>query len=421
MQNLFNIVDMIFVGRLGPAAVGAVAMSGVLLGIAMMLMMGVSAGSIAMVSRFFGAGNKEEAETVAMQSLFLAILVSVIIAVGGYLLAAPCLRILGAKEEVVILGKSYIQILSLGSFFIFFSISLNSSLRGAGDTVTPLKILALATILNIVLDPILIFGLFGFPKLGVAGSALATIIARAIAVIVLFYLLFRGRTVLRLDFHELKPDLRIIRRMVKIGGFASLEMFLIEISMVIIMRIVAIYGTFAVAAYGIGMRVRMLAMMPGFGLAQASSTLVGQNLGAGKPTRAEKSGWLACGFTEIIALIIGILFFIFANGIIRIFNTHPEVVQIGGSCLRYLSVALIFMPAAIIFGHALSGAGDTQSPMGITGIALLGVRIPLALIFSQTLALNTNGIWLAIVISQALGGTMMALRFAQGKWKHKNI
>jgi len=421
LQNLFNIVDMIFVGRLGPAAVGAVAMAGVLIGIPMMLMMGISAGSIALISRFWGAGKKEDAETVAMQSLLLAILVSVIIAISGYLFAVPLLRILGAKQEMVALGKPYIQILSLGCFFMFFSLSLNSALQGAGDVLTPLKIMALGTILNIILDPILIFGLLGFPRMGVAGSAFATVIARGIGVIVLFWLLFRGHTFLWLDLRKLKPDLDIIWRMVRIGFFASVEVFLRETSMLILMRIVAIYGTFAVAAYGIGTRVRMLAMMPGFGLARAASTLVGQNLGAGKPQRAQKSAWLACGFYEIIMCSLGVVFFVLANGIIKIFNAHPEVVQIGTSYLRYFSPALVFMGAAIVLSQALSGAGDTKSPMVITGIALLGVRIPLALIFSQTLNLGTNGIWLAMLGSQVLGGILMMLKFVEGRWQHKRV
>ncbi len=418
LQNTFNIVDMIFVGRLGPEAIAAVAMGGILLGIIMIVLMGISIGTTAMIARAIGAKNIAEAENIATQSLFMGVVGSIIFGFLGFFLAEPLLVLFGATGKVVSLGVFYIKICSLGSITMFLLFLINAILRGAGDAIRPMKFLMVSTGVNIILDPILIFGMFGLPALGVGGSALATVIARTVGMVWGLSTILKGHSIIHLKLNRARLKFATMFQMLRTGTFASLQMAARQISGLILMRIVAIFGVLAVAAYGIGIRVFMLVMMFGFGFAQSATTLVGQNLGAAKPERAEKSAWLATGFFEIIAIIFALTFVIFAKEIITIFNTNPEVIKIGASYLRFLSFTFIFIALSLVLGRAFMGAGDTLSPLVITGISLFGFQIPLAFLLSRNLAMGTNGIWLAIAISNAVQGLMMTAWFKQGKWKN---
>lgn len=417
LQNTFNIVDMIFVGRLGPAAIAAVSMNGILLGVIWTLIMGISLGTVAMVARFIGARRFEEADNVAMQSLFMGILGSIPITLIGFFLAGPILQLLGARGEVLSLGISYLRIISLGSITMFLPFITGSTLRGAGDVYTPMKILGFATILNIILDPLFIFGFWGFPRWGVAGSALATVLSQGVGALILLYILFRGLSVLHVSLKKARLNLQMMWRISKIGVFGSLQMVIWNVSDLVLMRIVAIYGTFAVAAYGIGMRVIFVVMMPGFSLAQSAATLVGQNLGAKKPARAERSVWIAAGLYEIIMVGSTAILIIFARNIVSIFNLTPEIVRIGSNYIRFISLTFFFMALSIVLSRAMNGAGDTVSPMVITGISLFILRIPLVLFLAKSWA--TTGIWAGIAISNVVQGLITAFWFTRGRWKHK--
>lgn len=419
LQNTFNIVDMIFVGRLGPAAIAAVSMNGILLGVIWTLIMGISLGTVAMVARFIGARRFKEADNVAMQSLFMGILGSIPITIAGFFLAGPILQVLGAREEVLSLGISYLRIVSLGSITMFLPFITGSTLRGAGDAYTPMKILGFATILNIILDPLFIFGFWGFPRWGVAGSALATVLSQGVGALILLYILFRGHSVLHLNLKKARLNLQMMWRIAKIGVFGSLQMVMWNISDLVLMRIVAIYGTFAVAAYGIGMRVIFVVMMPGFSLAQSAATLVGQNLGAEKLVRAERSVWVAAGFYEVIMVVSTAILIIFAGNIVSIFNLNPEIVKVGSSYIRFISSTFFFMALSIVLSRAMNGAGDTLSPMVITAISVFVLRIPLVLFLAKSWA--TTGIWTGIAISNVAQGLITTFWFTRGRWKHKAI
>jgi len=307
----------------------------------------------------------------------------------------------------------------VGSFTIFLGFILNSILRSAGDAFTPMIVLGISTVINIVLDPFFIFGLWIFPRLGVAGSALATIIARGIGVALLFWVFHQGHSIIHLKIKHVKLDFSIMWRIIKIGVFGSVQAVLRNISGLLLMRLVAVYGTFAIAAYVVGMRLRMIVMMPGFGLAIASATLVGQNLGAGKPRRAEKTTWITVGIGISIMTFFGIIYIIFAQNIIAFFNDNPEVVKIGITYLYVIGGTLGFIGLSIILGRALNGAGDTISPMIITAIGLLAFRIGLAFLFSWKWGLI--GIWLGIAASSVIQGLMIAFWFNTGRWKFKEI
>jgi putative MATE family efflux protein len=432
LQDAFNIVDMIFVGKIGPDAIAAVGMSGILLGMTFIVSIGISTGTVAMVSRFIGAQKHGAAENVTMQSLIMGILFSIGLAAIGYPLAEPVLRLLGAKGDVIPLGVSYFRISLLGSFTMFLSYTLSSALRGAGDAMTPMIIFGFSTVLNIILDPFLIFGIWIFPRLEVAGSALATVIARGIGLVVFLWGFLSGNFVLRLKLSDAKIDLDIMKRIIKIGAFGSIQAILRNLSGLILMRIVAFYDKKmhlaeisttaempAVTAYTIGMRLRMIVMMPGFGVANAVAPLVGQNLGAGKPKRAEKSAWVGVAFGAGIMVFLGIIYIIFGNPILRAFTQNPEVIRIGVVYVRIQAITYGFIGLSIILGRGFSGAGDTLPPMVFTGISLLGFCIPMVIVMGNWLGII--GIWIGIAASNVIQATMMAFWFLRGKWKEKEV
>ena len=226
LWDLFNIVDMIFVGKLGPSAIAAVSMCGIMMGIIFTVAIGITTGSVALISRSIGAKDYRTADKVVTQTIFLAVSASVIMGTGGYFLASPAIRLLGARGDVVFLGTQYFRIISVGSSTIFITFALTSALRGAGDAVTPMKVLALSTILNIILDPLLIFGLWAFPKMGVAGSALATVISRGIGMLLLINIFLKGHSYFHLKLKDLNLDIGTMWRIVKIGFFGSLQVLL---------------------------------------------------------------------------------------------------------------------------------------------------------------------------------------------------
>ncbi len=419
LQNAFSIVDMKFVGKLGPSALAAVGMSGLVLGMLFVAILGIYMGTIALVARFIGAKNQTEAENVAMQSLFLGLFCYVAIAAIGYPTAPTILKMLGAGEDIIKEGVPYIRILFLGSIMMIVGVVLSSVLRAAGDAITPLIILAVSTALNIALDPVLIFGWWGFPALGVAGSAWATVIARSVGTLVLLWLFLRGRAVINLRVKNAKVDFPLIWRIIRIGIFASIQGIMRTTSGIFLMPIVNNYGTSAMAAYTLGMRLRMVVMMPGFGLGSAVSTLVGQNLGAGKPERAERTAWITAGIGAALMTFFGIIFIVFSKNIIGFFSTDPDVMKTCVSYMNIIACTFGFIGLGIIFSRAFSGAGDTISPLVITAIGFVGLRISLSILLSSLIGLK--GVWYGVTISTVVQGLMAAFWFNTGRWKSKQI
>jgi len=371
LQTTFNIVDMLFVGRLGPAAIAAVSLAGVITMFLMTIAIGLATGTQAMISRFIGAKDQQQAEVVAIQSLFLGIFSSFFLSIIGLFLSQFLLELVGAKGEVLSLGKGYLQIMFSGIYTVFLLFLVSAIFQGVGNTVTPMKILLFSTVSNIVFDPLLIFGIWFFPHWGVNGAAAATVTARGLGMLTGIYLLFKGKSGIYLHLQKVRIDLGMMWRIIRIGLFASLQASLRNISQIVVARIVASFGTYAIAAYGIGMRVRMVVMMPGFGLAAATAVLVGQNLGAKNPQRAEKSGLISSLLYSLFMVFTGSLFHIFAQPIISAFNPQPDVVRIGVNYLHVLTLSFVFLGIAIVLSRAMNGAGDTISPMVITGFTFL--------------------------------------------------
>lgn len=417
LQDLFSMVDLYFVGQLGHIEVAALSMAGTVVSILVMIVQGIAIGTTALVAHSIGEKNYDRADAILGQSFLLSTVGSVVmIALAGGALPF-ILRLFGASGEVLFYAQAYLEITFFGSSTIFFFVVINQALRGTGDAKTPLYALVIANLINIFLDPLLIMGYGPFPRLGVSGSAAATIFSRGVGLIFLLIHLFFGHSTIRLELKHLKPSPVLMRRILSIGSFASLQVFIREISFVFLMRLVSSFGAVTLAAYGIGSRLRMAIMVPGFGFSNAASVLVGQNLGAEQPERAHRSAWQTLLYYEMIAIPLAVVFIAFAPSLVGFFNDQPEVVAVGASFLRFLGVTFPFLAISLIFGQAMNGAGDTRTPTVINGIGQLAFRIPVAYFLSLVAGLGPIGIWLGINSSDIIQGIGMAWAFQRGGWK----
>ncbi|MFC1571453.1 MATE family efflux transporter [Candidatus Margulisiibacteriota bacterium] len=421
LQAAYNLVDMVWVGRLGAEALAAVSMSGQILMITIFIMIGVGIGTTALVARSFGAKQTDEANKIALQSLIMGFFGAVIFGVIGYYFSPAMLKALGASPEVLQLGVGYMQVLFAGIIVMFCLFFVAAILQGAGDAATPMVILGFSVVLNVILDPLLIFGIGIFPRLGVVGAAWATVIAEAIGSIIALEILLRGRSRIHVRLSNFKVDFGVMWRILKIGIPASMQMILRGMMGIVLIVIVAGFGTVAIAAYGVGMRLTMLAMMPGFALGAAAGTMVGQNLGAQKPDRAVASAWTAVGIYFVFMAVISSTFFFLAPQLMQIFNNQPEVISIGSQFLRIVSLGMLFVSVGLILGRAVSGAGDTMHPMLFTFIALWLVQIPLAFVLARFTPLGLTGVWVAILAAQIVLVSLNTIWFQMGRWKLKKI
>ncbi len=419
LQDLFTLADLFFVGRLGHIAVAALSISGVIITVIMMAAIGISAGTTALVAHFIGKKDYINADNVLFQTVVISIISSVGMALIGFFGTSGLLRLFGAAPEIIPVASGYLKIAFIWSIFIFLFIGFNQALRGSGDVIFPLKVLVFANILNIILDPLFIFGFGFFPGMGVAGSAAATVISRSAGVIIIIRHLLFGHSSLHFQRSTFKINFVVIGRMLKIGFFASFEVLLRQLSLLLLLRLVTSFGAIALAAYGIAIRLRMSVMMLGFGMGSACSIVIGQNLGASRPDRARQSGQKALKYYEFIVMPLAVLFFIFSPQIIGVFNNHPEVIKIGSSFLRFIAITLPFLASALILSIGIRGAGDTIAPAVMTGVVHLGVRIPVAYIMALVFGLGTNGIWLGINASDICQGLAMLYYFERGYWQRR--
>jgi putative MATE family efflux protein len=421
LQSLQSIIDMFWVGKLGAVSLAAVAMGGTVVMVLFPLLIGIGTGSTVMVSRAIGAKNQEAADNSATQSIIIALITAAILCLIGILFSRQLLEMLQASAEVVDAGQDYLTVLLAGGIAMTMLFLGGSILQGAGDAYTPMAIVSVSVIGNIILDPFLIFGWFGFPALGVKGAALATVIANGIGALFLLYILFKGKSHIHIRFDKYKINLPAIWQIFKIGIPSSVQMLFRHLMSVVLMAIVASYGTYAVAAYGIGLRLRMMVLLPAFSFGTAAATLVGQNLGAKKSARAVKSAWIATLINAIMMAIVGILLFIFAEQVISLFNKDAKVIAIG---VNYLRITALFFPAitlGVVLGRSISGAGNTIPPMIITFVCLWFIQIPLAVLLPILTSLELNGVWWAVSAATLMQGALIFFWFEKGSWKNKKV
>ncbi len=419
LQNAVELVDLYYVGHLGKLQLAAVTMSSLFLRFVYTFTLGASIGTIALVSRFHGSGEMEKAKEVGKQSVFLGAVMYLIVATVINAALHPVLLILGAKPAFMADALIYGRILITGSIAMFIPMAISAYLQGSGDTITPMIALVMSVILNVILDPILIFGHFGFPALGVAGSAIATVISRTAGLIFLIYHITVRSENLRFSMLPPEIDVQMIWRIFRIGIFSSIQGITRNLATLAVMTPVAMFGAGAIAAYGVGVRLRMVILLPIAGLGMSAATMVGQNLGAKKTERSSRSARLAVMFGEILMTGAAFLFFFKSGDFISFFNKDVSVIANGILYFKYFAPAIPFLCLSIILERALGGAGETLFPMIITFIFTFLLRVGLAWLLVSDYGLN--GIWTAYSISIILEGIVITLLFAVGRWKRKRV
>jgi len=421
MESVFGIVDVFFVGRLGADAVAAVGLTESLLTVVYSIALGLSMATTALVARRIGEKDPEDAARTAVQAIVLGVAVSVPFAVVGILGAREVLALMGAPSSVIEAGWGYAAWMLGGNVSILLLFLVNAVFRGAGDATVAMRSLWLANAINIVLDPCLIFGLGPFPELGVAGAGLATVIGRSAGVAYQLRALGRSGRHLRVGRRHVAFDgalgLRLLR--LSVGGTGQ---FLIgTASWLGLVRILTPFGAVALAGYTIALRVVVVALLPAWGLSNAVATLVGQNLGARKPERAERSVWIAGLYNMVFLLGVMALFLWKAEPIVALFSADPEVQRMGALCLRVVSYGYAFYAWGMVLVQAFNGAGDTVTPTWINLFCYWLLQIPVALVLARGLGYGPLGVFLAITVAESVIAVVGLVVFRRGAWKRKEV
>ena len=421
MEGLFALVDIFFVAKLGKEATATIGLTEGVVTQVVALALGLSMATTAMVARRIGEKDQEGACIAAVQSIFIGIIVCVIIAVIFYFTSTDILRFMGGSDELVRTGNAYTRILLTGSSTLFFLFLLNGIFRGAGDAAIAMRTLVLANGVNIILDPLFIFGLGPFPEMGVAGAAVATTTGRGVGVCYQIYHLVNGKSLIHLRRRHLKWAGDIVLRLIRVSSTGVLQFAIATASWLFIVKIIALFGDAAVAGYSIAIRLIVFTILPAWGMAGAASTLVGQNLGALKPDRAEKSVWRAAFFNMLFLTTISILFLVFAPSLVPFFTQEPEVIEQGVLCLRIICLGYIFYAYGMVIGQAFNGAGDTVTPTWINFIAFWILQIPLSYTFARLFHWGPVGVYWAIAISESFLAVLAVYIFRKGRWKTVKI
>ena len=421
MESLFGIVNVFYVARLGAEAIATVGLTESMLTIVFGIAIGLSMATTATVARRTGERDPEGAAVAAVQSIIIGVLVSLPLAVAGLLFAPALLRLMGAEAGVVQTGSTYAAIILGGNVCILLLFLINAIFRGAGDAATAMRALWLANIVNIILDPCFIFGLGPFPELGVTGSAIATTIGRGAGVAFQFWVLLSGRSRIRVARQHLRLDVPVMLKLLRISVGGMFQFLVATASWLGLTRIVAVFGSEALAGYTLSLRILIFAMLPSWGMSNAAATLVGQNLGAGKPERAERSVLLA-GLSNVIFLaFVALVFIVFTERIIGIFTADAGVVAYGVSSLRIISYGFVFYGYGMVMVQAFNGAGDTLTPTVINLFCYWLFQIPLAYLLAIQFDFEARGVFMAIPIAETLLTVLAIIYFRRGRWKAMKV
>lgn len=420
MESTFTLVDTYFVGILGAEAVATTGLSGALIVIVFAIAIGLSMGATATVARRIGEGDHEGAGIAAGQSVVAAVLISIPVSVAGVVLSPSLLAWMGGSPEVVA-GWAYPAMLFGGSVTIFLLFLNNAIFRGAGDAVIAMRALWLANILNCILDPCLIFGWGPFPELGLMGAAVATTIGRGCGVVYQFVVLMRGDQRVQIRWAHFALDMPVMKKLLRISVTGMIQYCVATASWIGVAKIMAIFGSVALAGYTIATRLMMAAILISWGLSQATATLVGQSLGAHKPERAEKAVWVTGLYNLAFLGATGALFWVAARPMIGFFTTDESVIPVGVEALRYLALGQVFAAYAMVFGSAFNGAGDTDTPTYINLICYWMFELPVAYWLAHVVGWGTTGVYVAVAASSVVWASVGYLLFRRGKWKTRAV
>ena len=421
MESLFAVVDIFFVSKVSVNAVAVVGLTESLLTIVYSLGWGLAMGATAMIARRVGEKNNEAAAVAAVQAIYIAFFISALISIAGIFFSEDILHMMGASAEIIQQGKGFTKIMLGGNFVIMFLFLINGIFRGAGDAALAMRSLWIANIINIILDPLFIFGIGPFPELGVEGAAVATTIGRGTGVLYQVYHLFKGKGIIKIHSNNWNIDWSIIKNLINVSAGTTGQFIIASASWIFLMRIIAHFGSVALAGYTIAIRVIVFTILPAWGMANAAATMVGQNLGAKQPERAEKSVWRAGFFNMIFMLTVMIIFLLFSKAIVSFFTDQDEVILYAAECLTIISLGYIFYSYGMIIAQSFNGAGDTGTPTILNFFAFWCIQIPLAYVLSITFDFGPPGIFSSIVISETLLTIAGIIIFKRGKWKEVKI
>lgn len=421
LESLFAVVDVFWVGRLGANAVATVGITETLLALVFAIGLGVALSTTAMVARRIGEKDPEDAAISAVQAIVLGLLISAVLGISAGIAAPRLLQLMGASPAIVAVGSGYARV-ALGGCGAIIMLFLNNAIfRGAGDASIAMRLLWVSNILNLVLDPCLIFGLGPFPHMGVTGAATATLIGRSIGVLVQFWLLLRGTERIHVLGRHLRLNFAVLWRLLRVSLSGILQFAISNASWIGLVRIVSLFGGAAVAGYTVSIRIVIFFILPAWGLSNAAATLVGQNLGAGRPDRAEQAVWRTGLYNLIFLGSLGVFFIVFATPIVRLFVQDPAVVPIAAMALRTFSCGNMGYAYVMVILQAFNGAGDTFTPTIVNFFGFWVLEIPLAWWLAVPMHFGAEGAFLAFVIAQfAIAGASVVL-FRRGRWKRIRI
>lgn len=421
MESVFAIVDIFFVAGLGAEAVAAVGLTEAVISLLYAVAIGVSMAATAMVARRIGEQNPEAAAVVAGQAIWIGAFISLLVGTLGYWFYVDILRLMGGDESLISTSASYTQIMLSGSFTIVFLFLNNAVFRGAGDASIAMRALVLANGINIVLDPILIYGWGPIPGMGVAGAAVATNIGRGIGIAYqLYYLCSRGNR-LQILWRHLVLQLGIVLQLLRISVGGIAQFLIATASWVFLMRLVAQHGNEAVAGYTIAIRVVIFVLLPSWGLSNAVATLVGQNLGAGKPERAEQTVWQIARYNLVYMVSVALVLIFFPAWVMSYFSDQADVVLNGMQSLRILSYGFVFLAVGSVVTQAYNGAGDTMTPTWINGFSFWIVQIPLAWSLTSAAGWGPEGVYWSVFIADMTMSLIGTWLFMRGGWKSRSV
>lgn len=417
MESVFAVVDIFFVSKLGADAVATVGITESVNTIVYAIGMGLGLATTSLVSRRIGEKKPEEASKTAVQAILVASVISIAIGIPGAIFSSDILRLMGASENIVENLSGYTAVMLGGNIVIMLLFIINAVFRSSGDAAIAMRVLWLGNILNIILDPCLIFGLGPFPELGITGAAVATTIGRGTAVLYQFYILFRGKHRIVIAARHLVVNLKIMGKLLSLSVGGIGQNLIATTSWIGLVRIIALFGSEVVAGYTIAIRIVLFVLLPSWGISNAAATLVGQNLGAGKPERAERAVWFTGKVNVILLGFVGLILILFPDFFIRLFIDDDNVVRYGANGLRIISYGFAAYGLGMVLINSFNGSGDTTTPVKINFLVFWLIEIPLAYFLAIVLSFNETGVFTAIVISETLLTIVAWLIFRKGKWK----
>ena len=420
LESVFAVVDIFFVSRLGADAVATVGLTESMLSIVYAVAAGLGIGATAVVARRVGEKDDEGAAHAAVQAIVLGVLVSLPIALVG-LFEGPRLLVMMGGSGGVVQHAAFTRIVLGGNLAIVLLFLVNGAFRGAGDATIAMRVLWLANVINLCLDPCLIFGLGPFPRLGVAGAAVATTTGRSIAVLVQLAVLMKGRGRLRVRRSAMRVEPAVMSGMIRVSGSAVVQMLVGTTSWLGLIRILATFGSDVIAGYTIAIRLILFALLPSWGMSNAAATLVGQNLGAGHPDRAAASAWWTAFYNMWMLVGVSVLFMVFAGPLVTAFTTDQAVAPYAVRCLKIVSAGFVFYAYGMVLTQAFNGAGDTKTPTLLNLVCFWLWEVPLAFVLANVFGFGPNGVFVAIAIAFSTLALLSAFLFRRGGWKYQAV